>query len=128
MMTLSLIRPVLRRKRGATLSVVWNIDTDTDSEIDGLTPMRAELKPINGAQDRSPGDNVDASAVFDLVYVAATESADAYIQGEISATDCAALTARYYIADLRLAFDGGDVVQTDPVTIDLQERVTEPAA
>lgn len=121
------IRPVLRRTRGTTLSVIWNIDSDTDGEVTAQTSMRSEVKPINSAQDRPPGDDTTASAAFDLTYVAASGDNDAYIQGELTPAETASLTARYYVTDLRLTLSNGEVVQTDPATIDLKERVTEPA-
>lgn len=121
------IRAVHASPRGATLSLFVEVYQDDDSDITGTETVRAVAKQVNRPQDKPPGDAAADDLTFTVTWVPAAGEQLAGWQLEASATDTAALDAGYYLADLRVVLADASVIQTNPIALDLRERVTEAA-
>jgi hypothetical protein len=121
------IRPVHASPRGATLSLFVEVLQDDGSEIDGTESARAVAKEVSRPQNTPPGDDAPDALVFSVTWVPASGSQAAGWHLEATAADTAALSAGYYLADLRIDMGSGQIVQTIPLALDMRERVTEAA-
>ena len=121
------IRPVHRAPRGATLSLFVEVFQDDADEIDGTETVRAVAKAVSNPQNRPPGDAAPDALVFSVTWVPAAGAQLAGWHLEASATATAALSAGYYLTDLRIDMGSGQIAQTIPLALDMRERVTEAA-
>ena len=96
--------------------------TVTGGTVTGSEPIRAQMKPA--LPDNSPPpDSTPASVTFTSAWDA--DGAQWVFTG--APDDSLPLPIGNYVSDVRLVLSGL-VVQTDPVVIQLVDRVTEPAA
>lgn len=119
------IRPVHVSPRGATLTLFVEVYQDDASEIDGTETVRAVAKAVSNPQNRPPGDDAPDALVFAVTWVPAAGGQLAGWHLEASAADTAALSAGYYLTDLRIDMGSGQIAQTIPLALDMRERVTE---
>lgn len=121
------IRPIHASPRGATLSLFVEVYQDDDDDISGTETVRAVAKAVSNPQNRPPGDAAPDALVFSVTWVPAAGDELAGWHLEASAADTAALSAGYYLTDLRVVLSDSTVIQTNPIALDLRERVTEAA-
>lgn len=121
------IRPIHASPRGATLSLFVEVYQDDDDDISGTETVRAVAKAVNRPQDRPPGDDAADDLTFTVTWVPAAGEQLAGWHLEASAAATAVLSAGYYLTDLRVVLSDSTVIQTNPIALDLRERVTEAA-
>lgn len=120
-------RPVLRRVRGATILVAWQIDEDTENQLDENTVVRSALKKVPSAQSKVPDDRTEEAAEFDVLYVPAVGDQPAYFHCKLPAPQSELLDLGFYLTDLRFDFDGF-IPQVQTVALDIRDSVTGATA
>lgn len=109
-------------RRGSSLTIPL---FDLDAAFAGTEPIRAVLKKAN-ANGKPPGDDAPEAAVADISWVAPAGGAKGHWLLSFTAAQGEALTVGAYLLDARIDHAGG-VIVTAPLTINVLERVTEPA-
>jgi len=120
-------RPVLQRKRGATLTVVWQIDEDTESLITVDTPIRSVLKKISTEQSRIPNNDSAEDAIMDVTYGPAVGEAKGYIHCELTPAQSEALCEGFYVTDVWMDLAGITPV-VPAATVQIMNTVTGDGA
>lgn len=106
--------------RGSTATFALIDDTGSFSNLYSIrVVMKAALE-----SNTPPGDTAPDLAVATTTWVPATLTEKAYWHIEFSATTTESLQPGNYVMDARLQL-GTKVIQTSPVSIVIEERVTE---
>lgn len=95
---------------------------DKNDNLTGDETVRASLKPI-GPNKSVPDDDVDSAADFTASFVE-PDGELPYWRLALTALQTASLTRGRYLFDVRIELAGGDVLRTDPVIVDVENRVT----
>jgi hypothetical protein len=106
-------------RRGSTFTLGLRVKTGA---VSGNEVVSCWLKKaING---KSPGDDVDPAAVLTTTFVAASGELAAHWLFVGTPEQSIDLAPGQYVADARIGI-AGSIIQTDPVLIEVVERVTE---
>lgn len=105
-------------RKGSTFRMYFDV---TSGDVTGEEPVRCAMK-----QRRFGEAYGDELVVFVVEFFPAADGAYAYFEISAEADEADSLPLGDYLADLRIEFDDGEF-QSDPIRIQLLDRVTEDA-
>lgn len=109
--------------RGQTITFV--LSDSSESAIDGTETVTCDVKKArNGAFVPPEGEAIVVSIT--PTFVAAAGDVDPAYHFEITASQCEELEVGFYVIDARISETDGHVELTEPIAIQIHERVTGP--
>lgn len=93
--------------------------------VSGSETIRVVAKTVPALGHPPPGDAAADAVLFATVFVAAAGKVPAHWLITATAVQGLALGAGFLIADARIDFGAGVILQVDPCYIQVRERVTE---
>ena len=107
--------------RGETITLVLSDSSDTP--IDGTETVTCDMKKARNGASVPPDDEPSVLSIAPT-FVAASGDVDPAYHFEITATQSAALNVGTYIIDARIGGTDGHVEITEPIAVQIKERVT----